>query len=269
MKTFITDKKTKLSVFLLEKYDGTLSYSGLCKLLRKKDIKVNGKRVNEDAPIEAGSEITVYYDGNRDLTTAPEYEDENILVFNKKAGITSEDFFELVKKSYPSAKFVHRLDRNTSGLTVFGLTEEAEKELLGGFKQRTFNKYYKAEVYGFMPKKEDVLNAYLIKDSEKSEVKIFKERVIGSVPISTGYKVLEEKENSSILEVELLTGRTHQIRAHLAFIGHFVIGDGKYGKETVNKTFNAKEQRLQAYKIIFHFKEGETLFYLDGKTFEI
>lgn len=119
-----------------------------------------------------------------------------------------------------------------------------------------------------MPKSEDTLTDYLLKDEKNSEVKIFKTPVKGGVKIVTKYRVLEERTETSLLEVELITGKTHQIRAHLASYGHFIIGDGKYGKESVNRRMGAGRQRLTAYKLVLHFDSG-ALKYLDGKTTEI
>ncbi|MBQ0099157.1 MAG: RNA pseudouridine synthase, partial [Firmicutes bacterium] len=113
------------------------------------------------------------------------------------------------------------------------------------------------------------LEAFLLKDSDKNIVKVFDKQVKDSVPIKTGYKVKEEKEKSSILNVKLYTGKTHQIRAHLSHIGHFIIGDSKYGKDAINREFNAKSQRLSSYKLTLKFNKESPLYYLNNKIFEI
>lgn len=266
MKSFKAQKNVKLSKFLLDSYNGGLSFSMFNKLLRKKDIKVNGERVNKDITLNIGDEVVVYYDGEQvKVTYKTIYKDENILVVSKPKGITSEDFYNQINDG--NLYFCHRLDRNTDGLMIFAYNERAYEELLKGFKDRTFNKIYRAKVYGKMEKNEDLLQAYLFKDSKKSLSLIYDNKVKGSVLIKTYYKVIESHDNYSILSVELLTGRTHQIRAHLAHIGHFILGDGKYGNDKINREFGEKELNLTAQKLTLHFEKGSFLAYLDGKTF--
>ncbi len=246
-----------------------LGYGAIRKILREKDVKVNGKRVNEDVKVAAGDEITVYY-RERDVKPLYDavYEDDNILIVNKYKKITSDALFEKLCATKP-LYYIHRLDRNTSGLIVFAKNEESEKELLQGFKDRAFDKYYLATVYGVPDKKQATLTAYLKKDEKESKVKIYDSETKGAVKIITEYKVLKSSGNTSVLEVKLVTGKTHQIRAHLAHVGHFVLGDGKYGVESINKKYKKDGQELTAYKITFRFKEGDKLYYLSGKTFEI
>lgn len=270
MKSFIVDKQIKLNKFLLDSYNGELSYSTLQKLLRNKDIKVNGKRINKDITLSLNDKVDVYYDGvKKQLDLKVLFNDCGVLILDKPSGITSIDFEAQVKSVYESAVLVHRLDRNTSGILLFALDGKAEQELLKTFKNRTIAKFYTAEVYGNVEKDSDILTAYLVKDSDNSLVKIYDTEVKGSELIKTGYEVIERKENSTVLNVELFTGKTHQIRAHLAHIGHFIIGDGKYGKNAVNETFKAKTQRLTASKVEFHFEKVSPLYKLNGKVIEI
>lgn len=152
---------------------------------------------------------------------------------------------------------------------IFALTETANAELLKGFKERMFKKYYNAAVCGKFEQKSGTLTAYLKKDKDKAEVKIFKEPTAGAEKIITKYKVLKEDDETSLVEVELVTGKTHQIRAHLAFVGHPVIGDGKYGYKSINNKFRKKSQMLTAKKIVLKFEKSSPLYRLDGKTFEI
>ena len=267
MKSFTVEKNQKLTKYLLDKYGAELSFSTLQKLLRNKDIKVNGKRINKDLDVVFGDKIDVYYDGAEaklDLV----YENGDIFVFNKPQTITSEDFETLVNKTYNGLKLCHRLDRNTQGLLIFS-KESSLEEMLNAFKNKTIKKYYITEVYGKLKEPEGTLTAYLKKDSDNSLVKIFSNQVPGSVKIITKYKVLEERENSTLIEVNLITGKTHQIRAHFSHIGHFVIGDNKYGDTKINKLFGAKRQRLVSYKIIFSFDSDSKLYYLNNEQVEL
>ncbi len=263
MKSFYS-QGGKLSAEIQKFYGDGVNYSTIMKIFRKKDVKVNGARTGKDIQTEKGDFIEVYFDGKkREIKEV--YADENIVVCYKKEGITSEDFYSSVKEKYPSAGFIHRLDRNTDGIMVFSLNERAERELLEGFKKRTFEKYYLAEVYGDVKKDEETLTAYLKKDEEKAEVKIFSKPEKGAEKIITEYKKVKRGEETTLLEIKLVTGKTHQIRAHLAFIGHFLIGDGKYGDERINRKFKRDKQLLTAYKIILRFQKESPLSYLDGK----
>ena len=150
---------------------------------------------------------------------------------------------------------------------IFSLNREAEKELINGFKSHSFVKIYLATVYGKMPKKSDLLTAYLVKDADNSIVKIYDKKVNGSLLIKTGYEVVKEEENTSLLRVRLYTGKTHQIRAHLAHIGHFIIGDGKHGDNEINKKMGKDKQMLSAYELTLIFDDKSCLNYLNNKTF--
>ena len=239
------------------------------KLIRKKDVKVNGRRTGKDEIVETGDEISVYAEITDERAEKTIYEDENILVSVKPKGITSEDFYELIKKKNAHARFIHRLDRNTDGIMIFALNDTAESELLKGFRNRTFKKYYITKAAGTFEKNEGALTAYLIKNAEKAEVKIFDEPTKNAEKIITKYKVLSKRDGFSILEIELVTGKTHQIRAHLSHVGHPIIGDGKYGYKSINDRFKEKSQVLTAYKMQLFFDKESPLYYLDGKTFEI
>lgn len=263
MKSFKVEKNQKLSKFLLSKYGAELSYGALQKLLRNKDIKVNGKRTGKDVDLYAGDLIDVYFDGNAQKLDLV-YQNGDIFVFNKPPTITSEDFEIKVNNAYNGLKLCHRLDRNTQGLLVFA-NENSIDSILLAFKNKKIDKYYLAEVYGKLQEKEKTMTAYLKKDSENGVVKIYDTKVLGSVEIITKYRVLEERENSSVIEVNLITGKTHQIRAHFSHIGHFLIGDSKYGDIKINKDFNAKRQRLISYKLKFNFDKNDKLYYLNSE----
>lgn len=267
MKSFIVDKKTDLNGFLTEKYFGVLSYGKLMRLYRKKDVKVNGKRMSANTMLLCGDRVDVYYDGAVRLTVV--YADKDILVVDKPVGIESADYYEIVKESYSNALFVHRLDRNTSGIMVFALNERAYGDLLKAFKERTADKYYLACVYDFFEEKRGVLTDYLLKDAENGRVKVYKHPHEGAQKIVTGYEEIARGERASVLKVRLYTGKTHQIRAHLAFYGHFILGDGKYGDDRINRAEGIKKQLLRATEIRFWFHKGDYLYRLSGKAFGV
>ncbi len=240
MKNLIVDKKynnKKLTTFLLDSFDG-LSINTLYKALRKKDILVNNSRIKENIIIHTGDNITIYITDNllfKSIHLNIVFEDDNILVINKPSGIevVDDDSSQntltsiLQKQISPSIFPCHRLDRNTTGLVLFAKNEIALNILFEKFKNKEISKFYKCMVYGIPKEKEKTLEAYLFKDNKKSLVYIYDEPKKGSVKITTSYKVLkiDKENNTTVLEVNLHTGKTHQIRAHLAHIGCPIIGD--------------------------------------------
>lgn len=268
MKRFTAQKSTNLTAFLQREYGSSISYGEICKLYRKKDIKVNGKRVSKNCEICVNDVIEVYFEQKTQEINLL-FNDDNLLVAVKPVGIESQDFFEKVKAVYPEVIFTHRLDRNTSGIMLFAKNQPAYDQLFNGFKTRAFEKYYYCLVNGKMKSESGVLKDFLFKDSKRSTVMVSREKTKGSLPIETHYQVVKQGESSSLLKVKLITGRTHQIRAHLAFYGNFIIGDGKYGRENVNKLFKQKTQLLVSAETVLHFGEKSFLYYLDNKTFKI
>ena len=283
MKKLIVNKKyngKKLNKFLLENIPN-LTYGLFCNTLRKKDIKINEKRINKDVTVYEGDEILVYIadsllENKNPVKLDVVYEDDNILLINKPANIevTGENSLtSLVHNNYESSSFkpmpCHRLDRNTTGLVLFAKNEIALNILLDKFKNHEIEKHYLALVYGIPKVQSKRCEAYLFKDNKKSMVYISDVTKKGYVKIITSFSVLEKrKDNTSLLDVEIETGKTHQIRAHLAYLGYPIIGDGKYGKNDINKSFKKSRQMLCSYKLKFNFSsDSGVLNYLNGKEF--
>ena len=279
MKEIIVNKRyheKKLNKVILERLPN-INYPTFCKLLRKKDIKINGKRINKDILVYENDRIDIYLPKELEETKVnidKVYEDGNILVINKPVNIEvtgSNSLTEIINKQYINCEFkpqpCHRIDRNTTGLVMFAKNKEALEILLKKFKEHEIEKHYLALVYGIPNKKEERLEAYLFKDQKKSQVYISDNFKKGYQKIITKYTVLEKrKDNTALLDVEIETGRTHQIRAHLSHIGYPIIGDGKYGKNEINKQFGKKYQMLCSYKLKFDFQsESGILSYLTGK----
>ena len=277
MKIIVVDEKhdnKKLDRVILDSFPN-LNSNTLYKALRKKDIRVNDKRVSENIIVHTDDVIKVFICDEL-LENKPNfsivYEDDFILVANKPINleVTGENSLTtLLDKNYSFIKPCHRLDRNTTGLVLFAKSEEALDILLDKFKHHEIEKHYLATVYGIMPKKQDRLEAYLFKDNKKSLVYISDTPKKGYQKIITSYKVVKEnkKDNASVLDVNLETGRTHQIRAHLAHIGFPIIGDGKYGKNEINKIFKQKTQLLESYSLKFTFTSPSGILeYLNGKV---
>ena len=270
VETFKAQNSKKLSELISSRL--SLSYNVTQKIIRSKDVKINGKRISSDLVVNENDEITIYYKEVETPMVEILYQDENIIVVFKRRNIETVnengkiDLLSKVSEITSGTCYaVHRLDRNTEGLVVFALNEKSKNELDLAFKNRTIDKYYLALVFGTFSKSEETLEAYLKKDSKKSLVYISDIPKTGYEKIITHYKVLKEKEDTSLLEVKLITGKTHQIRAHLSHINHFIIGDEKYGDSLVNKKFKKKYQCLCAYKVVFHFDKQSKLSYLNDK----
>lgn len=277
-KVIVSEKfnNKRVSDVLFYSFNG-LSRNTLYKAFRKKDIRINDVKICSDAVVQAGDVITVYIADDLlmgNTTFAKIYEDENILIVDKPVGIEVTGDISLtsiLEKKYSFIAPCHRLDRNTVGLVLFAKNKESLEILLYKFKNREIEKHYLAKVFGIPSKKSDTLSAYLFKDNKKSMVYISDTFKKGYIKIETAYTVIETnvKENYSILDVELHTGRTHQIRAHLSHIGFPIIGDGKYGINEINKKFRCNTQQLCSFSLTFRFKsDASILNYLDKKVYK-
>ena len=246
-----------------------ISYTTFQKLLRKKDIKINGIRITDNIKTNLNDTIEIYYN----YTLKILYEDENIIIVYKPVQLEvitdNSTCLTTIVSQYLKNAFCypcHRIDRNTTGLVLFAKNEEALSILEEKIKNNEITKIYRCTILGKMPKEQDTLKDYLFKDSKKSMVYISDTKKSGYSEIITKYKTISTNKETSLLEIELVTGKTHQIRAHLAFKGHPIIGDGKYGNNEINKKYKKKFQELTAFKLIFSFKsDAGILNYLVNK----
>lgn len=275
------------------------------KAIRTKNIKLNRKRCDISTRLQEGDVLDIYlkdeffqavpqkYDflkasGKLNIV----YEDENIILADKRVGVIvhQDDSYQtdtlisrIKRYLYEKGEYipdnensfvpalVNRIDRNTGGIVIAAKNAEALRILNDKMRDRELKKEYVCVVHGILSKKEDILEGYLVKDSDKNRVYISKKCQDGYKKIRTKYKVIAESNDLSLLNVELLTGRTHQIRAHFASIGHPLLGDGKYGTNKLNKDYSTgNKQALYSYRLSFNFKsDAGILNYLKDKSFGV
>ena len=243
-----------------------ITYSELQACLRRRDVKVDGARASSDSfLIGEGAVVAIYPRTKRELTVL--YENEDILACYKPKGIASEgeaSFESWVRAAKGDVRLTHRLDTNTDGVILFAKSEEAYQEIYSAMKEGLITKRYLAEVYGHPPKGKDILLEYYYqKDAEKGRASISDTPKHGYLPVHISYTLLEEKKDSSLLLVELHKGKTHQIRAMLAHYGYFILGDGKYGSDRVNRELGVKKTLLTAISLSFSFHQHSPLAYLN------
>ncbi len=306
MKEFIitkNDASLRLDKFITKNCP-TLPSSLMFKYIRTKRIKVNGKRAEISTRLNVGDTVSAYINDEffvqiqpkYDFLSAPAtldivYEDENILLADKKQGLlvhpdkneyTNTLIARIQHYLYKKGEFdpenensfrpalANRIDRNTGGIVIAAKNAEALRILCDKIKDRELDKRYLTVVHGVPKKKTATLSGYLEKNEEKNRVYMKNSRSDGAKTIKTKYTVLESKNGLSLLEIELLTGRTHQIRAHMASIDHPLLGEGKYNKSATDKKMGFDKQALYSYSLKFDFKtDAGILNYLSGKRFTV
>ncbi len=298
------DAGQRLDKFLSKAIKG-LPTSLMYKYIRTKKIKVNRARTQQNYMLCEGDEIQLFI--REEFFSAPGedvgalfrvtpkldilYEDENILLLNKRPGVlvhedsaAADNTLILHVKAYLAQKGVYdpsseqsfapalcnRIDRNTGGIVIAAKNAAALRSMNEKIRNDELRKCYLCVTHGCPERRQATLTAYLKKDSAENKVEISDTPKSGYKKIITKYRVLKVKGAYALLEVELVTGRTHQIRAQLAHIGHPLLGDGKYGINRDDRAKGYKYQALYAFRLTFKHCEGESyLRYLEGKSFEL
>lgn len=298
------DAGQRLDKFLSKAVKG-LPMSMMYKSIRTKKIKVNRKRTEQNYVLAEGDEIQLFIrdeffdnpekdDGALSRITPKlniVYEDENVMLLNKRPGVLvhedddgGENTLIMHVKAYlygkgeydPSEEqsfapaLCNRIDRNTGGIVIAAKNAEALRDMNARIKAGQLEKTYLCLVHGIPPKSSDKIRAYLKKNSKDNTVQVRDKYFDGAKEIITGYTVIEKRGSESLLEIRLYTGRTHQIRAHMAHIGCPLVGDGKYGINRDDRHRGFKYQALYAYKLAFSKTDvTDSLSYLEGREFSL
>lgn len=297
------DSTLRLDKFIV-KVCPTLPSSLMFKYIRTKRIKVNGKRAEISTRLKEGDVISAYINDEFFVKVAPKYsflsaskkldivyEDENILLVDKKQGVlvhpdkneyTDTLIDRIQHYLYDKGEYdpklencfhpalANRIDRNTGGIVIAAKNAETLRILCDKIKYREIDKRYLAIIHGTPKSKTATLEGFLEKNENKNKVYLSNRKTDNNKTIKTKYTVLSSKNDLSLIEVELITGRTHQIRAHMSSIGHPLLGDGKYGKLKEDKKIGFNKQALYSYKLTFKFTtDGGILNYLNNKTFTV
>lgn len=299
------DANQRLDKFLTKRFK-TMPKSLMYKYIRTKYIKVNNKKCEISTILKEGDVLKLFIKEeffenestteNYDFLKTPTkldiiYEDENIMLINKKPGVIvhpdekyhfdsliSRVLHYLYDKNEYNPKddkafapaLVNRIDRNTGGIVIAAKNAESLRTLNAKMKTRELTKLYLCLVQGTLKHSEGLLGGYIEKNEKKNKVTVLKKPTPNSKPVKTKYKVLKNINGNSLVEIDLLTGRTHQIRAHMSSIGHPLLGDTKYGYKRKGDNDVYKYQALYAYKITFNFEtDGGIMEYLNGKSFEV
>ena len=273
----------RLDKYLMEQYPA-LGPGRLNKALRENKIKLNGKKLPLSTRVQNGDVIRLFLqDEQLEARPLPSavfvYEDNDILIANKPAGIevdgpAADTLLKRVQATLTAngqpghAVLCHRLDTGTSGLVLLAKNREAESFLTGAIKQRRIEKRYLCVTFGHPQPPAALLRDYLLKDAARGVVRVVSSPADGAREILTGYETLAVSGRLALLEVELITGRTHQIRAHLASIGCPILGDSKYGNNAANRELHFKYQALCAWELRFPTQIAESRFaHLAGRVF--
>ncbi|MGN1061150.1 MAG: pseudouridine synthase [Candidatus Coproplasma sp.] len=250
MKTFKVTENSTLKAFADATYpQGSFAFNSL---IKKGDIRINGVKQKSDCPVFSGDEVTFYTTKSQEDKPSHfiVYEDENVLVADKLSGVSSEGLFCELNSAAPYP--VHRLDRNTCGLIILAKSPAVQDGLVQAFKQREVEKVYLCLAKNAFKKPSAQLTAFLSKDEKTSSVRIYSSPNANASLIKTDYEVVKSYGDYALVKVILHTGKTHQIRAHLSFIGCPVLGDTKYGDFALNKKYNATRQVLVAKYLKFN-----------------
>ena len=293
------DDGRRLEKWLL-KAAPALSYAQACRFLRLKKVRVNGKVTKEGATLHAGDVVNAYLDDACFLARPREnkllagfrpridvlYEDENILLIDKRPGlrvhgdeeekvdtlITHLQAYLYQKGEYDGTGFApalcHRIDRFTGGIVIAAKNEAALKEMDARIRSRQVEKFYLCAVAGRMVPPQGELKNYLLKEGKR--MRVLNREAPGAQAARTRYRTLATDGDLSLLECQLLTGRTHQIRAQFAAAGHPLIGDTQYGDPKINQAHASHFQQLYSYRIVFRFTGTPgPLEYLNGQSFQV